>query len=113
MTQGRHRSYLGVKRFLKSIARVGVEERDVLVDAAEALLLTRPGREDDAIETLIGAELVIHQLELTLRLDCGRAKELRALLSSCGPASESEDLVTARIAPATGRAATAVPRTHH
>jgi hypothetical protein len=91
VTAERHHAYLAVKRFLKSIATLGEVELDLLADAAEALLLTRRGREDDATEAFVGAELVLNQLELTRRLDARAAAQIRTLLTACGPGGAAEE----------------------
>jgi hypothetical protein len=102
MTPERHRSYLAAKRFLKSLAALDQDERVLLIDLAEGLLLTRPGREDDADELLVSGELALNQLTLLRRIDIDRADDLRTHLLACGPARRGSQRFIARTEPGSG-----------
>jgi hypothetical protein len=88
MTTKRYKAYLAAKRFLKSVVGLGKEERALLVDIAEGLLLVRPGEEHEASELTIAADLALNRLELMRQLDIERGQELRTLLLRCGPSRQ-------------------------
>ena len=85
MNGHRYRNYLFVLEVLESDV-FSDDERHVLADAAEGLLLTRlpSGEEVDEIGNQVSA--VLDDLVATDRLRYATAVELRARIAECGPA---------------------------
>ena len=66
------------------------EEREVLRDAAEGLLLTRDGEHHERDKILLDAWLVLSSLVRTGRWRYRAAEQMRRMLEACGPQRTSE-----------------------
>jgi hypothetical protein len=83
MNQQRYRNYLFVVDVVSSDVFTDIE-REILKDAAEALLLARePGAQVEEVEMQISA--VLDELVAGERLRYATAVELRARIEDCGP----------------------------
>lgn len=87
MTSERYKSYLAATRLLKAAVELGDADRETLRDAAEGLLLTRGGREDDALALVVGAQVVLNQLMVRGVWDGEREELFFKTLMACGPRS--------------------------
>jgi hypothetical protein len=87
MTNTRYESYQRVLTVLDELEAPELEhdERDVLRDAAEGLLLTRGGEEHQRDKLLLDAWLVLSSLVRTGRWRYRAAEQMRRMLESCGP----------------------------
>ena len=87
MTSPRYESYCRVVAVLDELDAPELEgdEREVLRDAAEGLLLTRDGEEPERDKILLDAWLVLSSLVRTGRWRYRAAEQMRRMLESCGP----------------------------
>jgi hypothetical protein len=87
MTNTRYESYQRVLTVLDELEAPELEydERDVLRDAAEGLLLTREGEEHERDKLLLDAWLILSSLVRTGRWRYRAAEQMRRMLESCGP----------------------------
>jgi hypothetical protein len=87
MTTVRYESYRRVLAVLDELESPELEwdERDVLRDAAEGLLLIRDGEEQDRDKILLDAWLILSSLVRTGRWRYRAAEQMRRMLESCGP----------------------------
>jgi hypothetical protein len=83
----RYESYRRVLAVLDELEEpeLDTEERDVLRDAAEGLLLTRAGEETERDKILLDAWLVLSGLVRTGRWRYRAAEQMRRMLEACGP----------------------------
>ena len=95
MTSLRYEAYRRVLKVLDELdaPELDVDERDVLADAAEGLLLTRDGQEHERDKILLDAWLVLSSLVRTGRWRYRAAEQMRRMLEACGP-----ERVTERVA---------------
>jgi hypothetical protein len=68
------------------------DERGMLRDAAEGLLLIREGEEHERDRLLLDAWLVLSGLVRTGRWRYRAAEQMRRMLEGCGPAREREQI---------------------
>lgn len=87
MTGLRYESYRRVLAVLDEldVPELEPEEREVLRDAAEGLLLTRDGEESERDKLLLDAWLVLSSLVRTGRWRYRAAEQMRRMLEACGP----------------------------
>ena len=87
MTSLRYDSYRRVLAVLDELeeTELGSDEREVLSDAAEGLLLTRAGEEHERDKILLDAWLVLSSLVRTGRWRYRAAEQMRRMLEACGP----------------------------
>ena len=87
MTSPRYESYRRVLAVLDELDAPELEgdEREVLRDAAEGLLLTRDGEEQERDKILLDAWLVLSSLVRTGRWRYRAAEQMRRMLEACGP----------------------------
>src|SRR3954470_23467874 len=87
MTGLRYESYRRVLAVLDELEAPELEhdERDVLRDAAEGLLLTRDGEEHERDKILLDAWLVLSSLVRTGRWRYRAAEQMRRMLEACDP----------------------------
>jgi hypothetical protein len=87
MTNLRYESYRRVLAVLDELEAPELEgdEREVLRDAAEGLLLTREGEEHERDKILLDAWLVLSSLVRTGRWRYRAAEQMRRMLEACGP----------------------------
>jgi len=87
MTNTRYEAYRRVIAVLDELEVPELEhdEREVLADAAEGLLLTREGEEHERDKLLLDAWLVLSSLVRTGRWRYRAAEQMRRMLESCGP----------------------------
>ena len=87
MTSLRYESYRRVLAVLDELEAPELEtdEREVLRDAAEGLLLTREGEEHERDKILLDAWLVLSSLVRTGRWRYRAAEQMRRMLEACGP----------------------------
>jgi hypothetical protein len=87
MTSLRYESYCRVLAVLDELEAPEIEtdEREVLRDAAEGLLLIREGEEHERDKILLDAWLVLSSLVRTGRWRYRAAEQMRRMLESCGP----------------------------
>jgi hypothetical protein len=87
MTPLRYESYRRVITVLDELEAPELEqdEREVLRDAAEGLLLTRYGEEHERDKILLDAWLVLSSLVRTGRWRYRAAEQMRRMLEACGP----------------------------
>jgi hypothetical protein len=87
MTSLRYESYCRVLAVLDELESPELEwdEREVLHDAAEGLLLIREGEEQDRDKILLDAWLILSSLVRTGRWRYRAAEQMRRMLESCGP----------------------------
>jgi hypothetical protein len=87
MTNARYEAYRRVIAVLDELEVPELErdEREVLGDAAEGLLLTREGEEHERDKLLLDAWLVLSSLVRTGRWRYRAAEQMRRMLESCGP----------------------------
>jgi hypothetical protein len=92
MTSLRYESYRRVLAVLDELEAPELEgdEREVLRDAAEGLLLTRHGEEHERDKILLDAWLVLSSLVRTGRWRYRAAEQMRRMLEACGPERVSE-----------------------
>jgi len=92
MTSPRYESYRRVLAVLDELDAPELEgdEREVLRDAAEGLLLTREGEEHERDKLLLDAWLVLSSLVRTGRWRYRAAEQMRRMLEACGPARSPE-----------------------
>jgi hypothetical protein len=95
MTNLRYESYCRVLAVLDELEAPELEhdEREVLRDSAEGLLLTRHGEEHERDKILLDAWLVLSSLVRTGRWRYRAAEQMRRMLEACGP-----DRVAGRVA---------------
>jgi hypothetical protein len=87
MTNARYEAYRRVIAVLDEleVPELECDEREVLGDAAEGLLLTREGEEHERDKLLLDAWLVLSSLVRTGRWRYRAAEQMRRMLESCGP----------------------------
>jgi hypothetical protein len=87
MTNHRYEAYRRVLSVLEELDAPELEddEREVLRDAAEGLLLTRDGEEAERDKILLDAWLVLSSLVRTGRWRYRAAEQMRRMLDACGP----------------------------
>jgi hypothetical protein len=87
MTGLRYESYRRVLAVLDELEAPELDqhEREVLRDAAEGLLLTRDGEENERDKILLDAWLVLSSLVRTGRWRYRAAEQMRRMLEACGP----------------------------
>jgi hypothetical protein len=95
MTHLRYESYRRVLGVLEELREPELEhdEREMLRDAAEGLLLTREGEEHERDKLLLDAWLVLSGLVRTGRWRYRAAEQMRRMLESCGPERQREPAV--------------------
>ncbi len=86
MTADRYRAYCSVRDALADL-RLDEEESELLRQAAEDLLLARPGDRDVMEAARQRAAMALSILAASRRLTGGYADELWCLIANCGPAS--------------------------
>ena len=87
MTSVRYQAYRRVLAVLDELdaSELDGEEREVLHDAAEGLLLTRDGEHHERDKILLDAWLVLSSLVRTGRWRYRAAEQMRRMLEACGP----------------------------
>jgi hypothetical protein len=87
MTSRRYESYCRVLTGLDELEapELDSDEREVLRDAAEGLLLIRNGEEHERDKIMLDAWLVLSSLVRTGRWRYRAAEQMRRMLESCGP----------------------------
>ena len=87
MTSDRYEAYRRINLVLEELREPELEdhERDLLRDAAEGLLLTREGEEQERDKLLLDAWLVLSSLVRTGRWRYRAAEQMRRMLEACGP----------------------------
>jgi hypothetical protein len=87
MTNSRYEAYTRVTSVLDELGQPELEddERELLRDAAEGLLLTRDGEEHERDKLLLDAWLVLSSLVRTGRWRYRAAEQMRRMLEACGP----------------------------
>jgi hypothetical protein len=87
MTTPRYESYCRVLAVLDELdaPELEADERGVLHDAAEGLLLIREGEEHERDKILLDAWLVLSSLVRTGRWRYRAAEQMRRMLEACGP----------------------------
>lgn len=97
MTNSRYEAYRRVSAVLDELDEPELEddERRLLRDAAEGLLLTREGEEHERDKLLLDAWLVLSSLVRTGRWRYRAAEQMRRMLESCGPDRSREPVAIA------------------
>jgi len=92
MTNMRYEAYRRVIAVLDELdsPELDADEREVLADAAEGLLLTREGEEHERDKILLDAWLVLSSLVRTGRWRYRAAEQMRRMLEACGPERVTE-----------------------
>jgi hypothetical protein len=92
MTSVRYEAYRRVIAVLDELdaSELDEEEREVLRDAAEGLLLTRDGEDHERDKILLDAWLVLSSLVRTGRWRYRAAEQMRRMLEACGPQRATE-----------------------
>ena len=85
MNDRRYKSYVYVSQVLRSDF-FDAREREVLLDAAEGLLLMRAPEPVDIGELEANIDLTLDDLIADRRIQAGTAAELRERIYECGPA---------------------------
>ena len=95
MTSTRYEAYTRVTAVLAELREPELDdhERELLRDAAEGLLLTREGEEQERDKLLLDAWLVLSSLVRTGRWRYRAAEQMRRLLEACGPERDREPAV--------------------
>ena len=95
MTSARYEAYLRVTTVLEELEEPELDdqERGLLRDAAEGLLLIREGEEHERDKLLLDAWLVLSSLVRTGRWRYRAAEQMRRMLEACGPDRVSEPAV--------------------
>jgi hypothetical protein len=86
VTADRYYAYCGVRDALGDLG-LNEEESELLRQAAEDLLLARPGDRDVMEEARQRAAMALSILAASRRLTSGYADELWCLIADCGPPS--------------------------
>ncbi len=95
MNGERYRNYLIVLEALDS-GVFSSDERELLADAAEGLLLARGPRSDETDELEAQVVAILDELVAGARLRRANALELRARIVACGPARRRRSARVAR-----------------
>jgi len=92
MTTLRYEAYRRVLTVLDELESPELEgeEREVLADAAEGLLLTRDNEQHERDKLLLDAWLVLSSLVRTGRWRYRAAEQMRRMLEACGPERVAE-----------------------
>jgi hypothetical protein len=92
MTSVRYEAYRRVLGVLDELDanELDADERDVLRDSAEGLLLTRDGEYHERDKILLDAWLVLSSLVRTGRWRYRAAEQMRRMLEACGPERTTE-----------------------
>jgi hypothetical protein len=91
VTSERYSAYCHVRDELDELgADLHGDERDLLRQTSEDLLLARPGQRDVVEDARQQAALALSVLAASRRLTSDRADDIWCLIADCGPASRPE-----------------------
>jgi hypothetical protein len=90
MTRERYQAYCAVRESLDALG-LNEEERELLRQAAEDLLLARRGDPEPVEEARQRAAMALSILAASRRVSTGRADELWCLIADCGPEAPASE----------------------
>ena len=87
MTPARYRAYQNAREIIEELAdeTLSLDERALLLDTAEGLLLTRDGQEGESERLLADASTMLSGLFGSQRATAAQSESLWTVLAACGP----------------------------